>query len=76
MDLVELIRSTVWKLLSQYYEYAVVYSGPEEMDVIYEGETRVYLNGWVKTEDGYLFSPNTVHHIEDQTLRENSQRMY
>lgn len=58
----------MWRLLSQHYNYAVVYDGPEETDVIYQGETRVYLNGWVETGNGDHFSPNTVHRIEDQTL--------
>lgn len=69
VSLLESIRSTVWKLLSQHYDYAVVYDGPEEMDIIHEGEIWIYLNGWVETENGDHFSPNTVHRIEDQTIR-------
>lgn len=68
MGLIESIRSATWKLLSQHYDYAVVYDGPDETDIIHEGETRVYLNGWVETENGDNFSPNTIHHIEDQTF--------
>lgn len=69
-----LIRAAVWKLFSQHYEYAAVYEGPEETDLIYEGETRVYLNGWVETENGNRYPPNTVHHIEDRTLIYNVGR--
>lgn len=68
------IRAMIWKLLSQHYEYAAVYEGPEETDIIYEGETRVHLNGWVETENGDRFSPDTVHHIEDRSLIHNVGR--
>lgn len=68
MGLLGTLRDIVWKLLSQHYDYAAVYDGPNNTDLIYEGETRVYLNGWVETENGEQFSPNTVYRIEDQTL--------
>jgi hypothetical protein len=69
------IRRWIWRLCSQRYEYAAVYEGPEETDLIYEGETRVHLNGWVETENGDHLSPATVHHIEDWSVASNAGRM-
>lgn len=68
MGLIDSVRDAVWKLVSRRYEYAAIYAGPDESEILYEGEARIHLNGWVETEDGDQFSPNAVHHIENQTF--------
>lgn len=62
------LRELFWKLFSQPSAYAEVYDGPNSTDLIYEGEIRLHLNGWVELEDGRKLSPSTVHRIEDHTL--------
>jgi hypothetical protein len=68
MVLAEFVKNAFWNLFSQHYDYAAVYDGPEDTDVIYEGEIRIYLNGWVELENGRNLPANTIHHIQDLTF--------
>lgn len=64
------VSDRLLRLFALEYDYAAVYDGPRDADVVYEGRVAVLPNGWVELGDGTLVSPETVRRIEDLSLPE------
>ncbi|WP_410766002.1 hypothetical protein [Haloferax sp. DFSO60] len=47
-------------------DHAVVYGDAEKETILHEGSVRILGNGWVEVSSGRLFSPNAIHHIDDE----------